>query len=110
MNHPDFRVLGKVFATLGPHEAWGMVKPTPKKQREFVREETKVIQPFNGAWGGRCCTKVHLLTVRKQTVRRALVAAWRNTAPKRFSKQLQDEEAGDDETRRLAGKVRRARR
>lgn len=29
MGHPDFRVRGKIFATLGPKEAWGMAKLTP---------------------------------------------------------------------------------
>ena len=23
MGHPDFRVRGKIFATLGPNQAWG---------------------------------------------------------------------------------------
>jgi hypothetical protein len=33
MGHPDFRVRGKIFATLGyPSEAWGVVKLTPKQQ------------------------------------------------------------------------------
>jgi hypothetical protein len=73
VDHPDFRVRGKIFASLGPHEAWGMVKLTPEQQREFVRDEPKVFQPFNGAWGARGCTKVHLLAAKKQTVRRALV-------------------------------------
>ena len=91
MNHPDFRVRGKIFASLGPHEAWGMVKLTPKQQREFVRDEPKVFQPFNGAWGARGCTKVHLVAAKKQTARRALVAAWRNTAPKGLSDQLREE-------------------
>jgi hypothetical protein len=91
VGHPDFRVRGKIFASLGPHEAWGMVKLTPEQQREFVRDEPKSFQPFNGAWGARGYTKVHLLAAKKQTVRRALVTAWRNTAPNRFSEQFKDE-------------------
>ena len=35
--HPDFRVKGKIFATIWPDEGWGMVKLTPEQQREFVR-------------------------------------------------------------------------
>src|SRR5439155_3275184 len=50
MDHPDFRVRGKIFATLGPDEAWGMVKLTPDQQQELVRRHPKVFQPFNGAW------------------------------------------------------------
>ena len=91
MDHPDFRIRGKIFASLGPHEAWGMVKLTPKQQREFGREEPKAFQPFNGAWGASGCTKVLLFAAKKQTVRRALAAAWRNRAPKRLSEELRDE-------------------
>ena len=91
MDHPDFRANGRIFATLYPDNARGMVKLTPEQQWEFVRDEPKVFQPFNRAWGARGCTKVHLLAAKKQTVRRALVAAWRNTAHKRLSEQLRDE-------------------
>jgi hypothetical protein len=91
MAHPDFRVRGKIFATLGPDEDWGMVKLTPEQQRQFVRDEPKVFQPFNGAWGARGCTKVRLLPATEEPVRRALIAAWRNTAPKRLAEQFEDE-------------------
>jgi hypothetical protein len=91
MGHPDFRVRGKIFATLGPDEDWGMVKLTPEQQRDFIRVEPQVFQPFNGAWGARGCTKVCLLQATEEAVRRALIAAWRNTAPKRLSEQLDEE-------------------
>ena len=32
MGHPDFRVGGKIFATLGPEGDWGMVKVGPDEQ------------------------------------------------------------------------------
>jgi hypothetical protein len=39
MAHPDFRLGGKIFASLGkPDEEWGMVKLTPEQQEEFVAE------------------------------------------------------------------------
>ncbi len=91
MGHPDFRVRGKIFATLWPDDEWGMVKLTPEQQAAFVRAEPKVFQSVNGAWGARGCTKVRLLPATEGTVRRALVAAWRNTAPKRLAQQFQDE-------------------
>jgi len=91
MNHPDFRVGGKIFATLGPDEAWGMVKLTPEQQGVFVRTEGKVFQPVNGAWGRRGCTYVRLEAATEPSVRQALVAAWRNTAPKRLARQLDEE-------------------
>jgi hypothetical protein len=91
MDHPDFRVGGKIFATLGPGEVWGMVKLTPQQQALFVRTEPDVFQPFNGAWGRRGCTKVCLEAATEPAVRQALVAAWRNTAPKRLVRLSDDE-------------------
>jgi hypothetical protein len=85
MGHPDFRVRGKIFATLGPAEEWGMVKLTPDQQASFVHTEPDVFQPFNGAWGRRGCTRVCLEAAQELTVRQALIAAWRNTAPKRLA-------------------------
>src|SRR4051794_17153668 len=60
MGHPDFRVRGKIFATLGPDEAWGMVKLTAEQQAVFLRTEPDVFQPVNGAWGRRGGTSVRL--------------------------------------------------
>lgn len=95
MAHPDFRVRGKIFATLGPGEAWGMAKLTPDQQTLFVRTEPKVFQPVNGAWGRRGYTCVCLEAAAEPSVRQALIAAWRNTAPTRLAQQL-DEESVDE--------------
>ena len=84
MDHPDFRVRGKIFATLGPGEEWGMVKLTPDLQASFVGAEPDVFQPIPGGWGRRGATKVILEAAEELTVRQALLAAWRNTAPKRL--------------------------
>lgn len=91
MGHPDFRVGGKIFATLGPKEAWGMVKLTPDQQREFIRDEPAMFQPIPGAWGVRGCTKVCLEKAKKGPVRRAMIIAWRNTAPKRLAEEFEEE-------------------
>ncbi|HXY36366.1 MAG TPA: MmcQ/YjbR family DNA-binding protein [Planctomycetaceae bacterium] len=82
MGHPDFRVGGKIFATLGaPDEAWGMVKLTPEQQRRFMGEDPKIFVPANGAWGKQGCTYVCLKAATKAKVSTAMVAAWRNRAP-----------------------------
>ncbi len=81
MGHPDFRVAGKIFATLGLKEAWGMVKLTPQQQKEFIRAHPKVFEPASGAWGRRGATKVILNAATKTIVSAALIAAWRNIAP-----------------------------
>jgi hypothetical protein len=91
MGHPDFRVRGKIFATLGPDEDWGMVKLTADQQAWFVRTEPDVFKHFSGAWGRRGCTKVCLETAQELTVRQTLIAAWRNTAPKRLAQQYDEE-------------------
>jgi hypothetical protein len=100
MGHPDFRVRGKIFATLGPDEAWGMAKLTPDQQALFVRSEPDVFQPVNGAWGRRGCTYVRLEEATEPSVRHALVAAWRNVAPKRLAQQLAGAGRDQDTTRR----------
>jgi hypothetical protein len=93
MEHPDFRVRKKIFATLGPNSDWGMVKLNPDRQADFVRDEPEVFEPFPGAWGKRGCTKVHLDRATEASVRLALEEAWRNTAPKKLA-ETWDEERG----------------
>jgi hypothetical protein len=83
MGHADFRVGGKIFATLGPEETWGMVKLTPEQQTDFVQTNPKMFEPFNGAWGRRGCTKVLLKAATTPVVTPAIVAAWENIAVKK---------------------------
>ena len=90
MCHPDFRVGGKIFATLWPGDAMGMVKLTPKQQATFVRTEPAVFKPVAGAWGAKGCTVVCLAPADEPSVRQALTEAWRNTAPKRLAKEFDD--------------------
>lgn len=90
LGHPDFRVRGKIFATLGPDEAWGMVRLTPEQEAVFIPTEPAVFQPVNGAWGRRGCTYVRLAAATERSVRQALVSAWHNTAPKRLAQQLDE--------------------
>jgi hypothetical protein len=92
MNHPDFRVRGKIYATLGPGETWGMVKLTPEQQRQFVRTAPEMFAPVKGGWGRRGCTTVTLESATDALVRDALLAAWRNIAPKRLQKEHEVEE------------------
>jgi hypothetical protein len=87
MGHPDFRVRGKIFATLGPEEDWGMVKLTADQQALFVSAGPGVFRPASGAWGRRGATIVRLSDAKELTVRQALIAAWRNTAPNRLAQQ-----------------------
>jgi len=83
LGHPDFRVGGKIFSTIWPDEGWGMVKLTPEQQRDFVQDEPAMFIPVKGGWGRQGATNVRLDKADAATVRRAVVTAWRNTAPKK---------------------------
>ena len=92
MGHPDFRVGGKIFATLAyPDENWAMVKLTPDQQALFTRTEPKVFRPVKGGWGLKGATSVNLTNATEPSVRQALIAAWRNTAPKKLAKEFEEE-------------------
>jgi hypothetical protein len=81
MGHPDFRVAGKIFATLGPDEDWGMVKLTPQQQQSFMQAAPNAFKPATGAWGQRGATIVTLRSAKKSLVKEAMNLAWHNTAP-----------------------------
>lgn len=88
MNHPDFRVLGKIFATMGyPDAAWGMVQLKPEQQEEFVRAEPTVFVPVKGGWGRKGATSIRLKSARKSSLRTALAAACSNRAPKALARE-----------------------
>ena len=87
MRHPDFRVGGKIFATLGyPDENSAMVKLSADDQKEFVRTSPGVFTPVKSAWGRQGATTINLPATTIGIVREALTAAWRRTAPKRLLK------------------------
>ena len=84
MNHPDFRVGGKIFATLVPDETWGMVKLTPDQQKAAIRRSSTTFSQIKGAWGRGGATRVEFAKADKLLVEEALTDAWRNTAPKKL--------------------------
>jgi len=85
MSHPDFRVAGKIFATLGyPDKTRGMVKLSPEEQHYFSKDYPDAFVPVKGVWGRRGATSVVLKAVKKEILSKAIHAAWRNTAPKRL--------------------------
>src|SRR5437016_13181883 len=78
MDHPDFRVAGKIFATLGyPEDGSAMGKLTPIEQELFVKAQPTVFNPCTGVWGRRDATNVRLNAPRQPTARHAREAAWR---------------------------------
>jgi len=82
--HPDFRVRGKIFATLHTDGVWGVVMLTAEQQAARIAEAPDVWVPATGAWGRRGATLVKLRSVRLAALREAIDLAWHNKAPKRL--------------------------
>ena len=83
MGHADFRVGGRIFATLGaPDEAWGMAALLPEQQDDFMLLAPDAFKPAAGAWGRGGSTLVRLDKVPDDLLEAALGAAWRKRAPR----------------------------
>jgi hypothetical protein len=83
--HPDFRVGGKIFATLGyPDSSSGVVMLDPGEQALYVKLDGATFTPAAGAWGRQGSTLVRLAEAKSALVRSALEAAWSRRAPKRL--------------------------
>ena len=87
MGHPDFRVGGKIFATLGyPDDEWGMVALPPEQQAMAIEAEADSFMPAAGAWGRDGATLVNLAQVPDSWLERTLDWAWQNRAPAKLKK------------------------
>jgi hypothetical protein len=80
MDHPDFRVRGKIFATLWKDN--GVVILTREQQEQMMRSNPDVFAPAKGGWGRKGSTTVLLKTADQRSVREALSLAWSNKAAK----------------------------
>jgi hypothetical protein len=79
--HADFRVGGRVFATLGyPDTSHGMVKLTPEQQRAQIQDEPEAFVTVKGKWGEGGATLVRLRAADEETLGQALTLAWQNVA------------------------------
>lgn len=76
MGSPDFRVGGRIFATLASaDQGYGNIKLTPEQQADFVRESPDVFIPVKGGWGRMGMTHVVLAKVHKDVLLGALQTA-----------------------------------
>jgi hypothetical protein len=84
MGHPDFRVGGRIFATLsGQERGRGVLKLTPGQQTAFVAELPEVFEAVQGGWGRMGMTNLMLDRADEETMRGALMTAHRNVESKR---------------------------
>jgi hypothetical protein len=101
MNHPDFRIAGKIFASLSAPDAnWGMVKLTPEQQRGFIEKAPEVFKPCSGAWGRAGATNVYLASAKASLVRAALDTAAKNV-PSGLKKSWQPRRRAHQHARRV---------
>ena len=78
MGQVDFRVGGKIFATLASiTEGYGNIKLTVLEQQEFVQELPEVFLPVAGGWGRMGMTHVRLGAANEALLHGALHAAWK---------------------------------
>lgn len=80
----DFRVGGKIFATLAlEREGYGVLLLTPEQQAGMVEDAPEVFSPVKGGWGAQGATRVNLAKVAADILQAALRTAWLKRAPKR---------------------------
>jgi hypothetical protein len=82
----DFRVGGKIFATLALEaEGYGVLLLTAEQQSGMVEDEPKIFSPVPGGWGRMGATRVRLAKVPRDILEGALRTAWLRKAPKRLT-------------------------
>ncbi len=78
MGSKDFRVGGRIFATLAAQDqGYGNLLLTPEQQADFVRELPEVFLPVHGGWGKMGATHVRLAAVNEDVLVGALHTAWK---------------------------------
>lgn len=78
MGKPDFRVGGKIFATLASEDqGYGNLMLTAEQQAAFVEELPEVFLPIPGGWGRMGMTHIRLAEASQDVLAGALRTAWR---------------------------------
>jgi hypothetical protein len=105
MGQPDFRVGGRIFATLASaRQGYGNLMLTLEQQAAFVEELPEVFVPIAGGWGRMGMTHIRLAAAKEDVLAGALRTAWKLRLDKNAkSGQKSRTSAG----RKKAGKNRR---
>jgi hypothetical protein len=78
MGNPDFRVGGRIFATLAAQDkGYGNLMLTPEQQAAFVEELPEIFIPIAGGWVRMGATHVRLSAVSEDVLTGALRTAWK---------------------------------
>jgi hypothetical protein len=77
-DQPDFRVGGRIFATLAAEkQGYGNLMLTPEQQAAFVEDLPELFVPVHGGWGRNGATHVRLAVVSEDVLEGALRTAWK---------------------------------
>src|SRR5205823_2802750 len=78
MGAADFRVGGRIFATLASQkQGYGNLMLTPEQQADFVAEQPDIFVPIAGGWGKMGMTHIRLAAANEDVLAGALRAAWK---------------------------------
>jgi hypothetical protein len=94
MGAPDFRVGGRIFATLASqHQGYGNLMLTVEQQATFIEELPEVFLPIAGGWGRMGMTHIRLAAANPDVLAGALRTAWKlrvekNAKPVRKSRKI----------------------
>ncbi len=78
MGSPDFRVGGRIFATLAhAAQGYGNLMLTPELQAEFLADAPSIFLPVKGGWGRNGATHILLTAADEATLTGALQSAWK---------------------------------
>jgi hypothetical protein len=78
MGSADFRVGGRIFATLASQaQGYGNLMLTVEQQEEFGREQPEIFVPIAGGWGKSGATHIRLSAATEDVLDGALRAAWK---------------------------------
>jgi len=78
MGQPDFRVGGRIFATLASaDQGYGNLRLTVEQQAAFVEELPEVFIPIAAGWGRMGMTHIVVAAAHEDVLAGALRTAWK---------------------------------
>jgi hypothetical protein len=83
MEHPDFRLNNRIFATLsGQEKGCGVLKLTLEQQAAFIADQPHIFSPVQGGWGRMGMTYIQLSEADEFIMAGALKTAYQNVHAK----------------------------
>jgi hypothetical protein len=78
MGAVDFRVGGRIFATLASvKQGYGNLMLSQEQQAAFVEEQSDLFLPVAGGWGRMGATHIRLASATEEVLAGALRTAWK---------------------------------